>query len=101
MRVFHFMRYKWWFLGSLSAVTVFAFVAVFIVGLNLGIDFRGGVRMEVALEKPATVDEVRSVVSGVGVQGSGCAVGERHRRDQLLLDKSRVDVHGTNESGPL
>ena len=68
MRVFHFMRYKWWFLGSLSAVTVFAFVTVFIVGLDLGIDFRGGVRMEVALEKPATVDDVRSVVRALGVQ---------------------------------
>jgi len=68
VRVFHFMRYKWWFLGSLSAVTVFAFVAVFIVGLDLGIDFRGGVRMEVALEKPATVDDIRSLVSTLGVQ---------------------------------
>lgn len=68
MRVFHLMRYKWWFLGSLSAVTIFAFVTVFIVGLDLGIDFRGGVRMELALEKVATVDDVRSVVSGVGVQ---------------------------------
>jgi SecD/SecF fusion protein len=68
MRVYHLMRYKWWFLGSLSAVTIFAFVAVFIVGLNLGIDFRGGVRMEVSLEKPATVDQVRSIVSGLGVQ---------------------------------
>lgn len=68
MRVFHFMRYKWWFLGSLSAVTVFAFVFVFIVGLDFGIDFRGGVRMQVALEKTATVDEVRSLVEEVGVK---------------------------------
>jgi SecD/SecF fusion protein len=68
MRVFHFMRYKWWFLGSLTAVTIFAFVTVFIVGLDLGIDFVGGVRMEVGLEKPATVDEVRSVVHDAGVQ---------------------------------
>jgi SecD/SecF fusion protein len=68
VRVYHLMRYKWWFLGSLGAVTIFAFITVFIVGLNLGIDFRGGVRMEVALEQSATVDQVRSVVSGVGVQ---------------------------------
>jgi len=68
MRVFHFMRYKWWFLGSLTAVTIFAFVTVFIVGLDLGIDFVGGVRMEVGLESPATVDEVRSVVRAAGVQ---------------------------------
>lgn len=68
MRVFHFMRYKWWFLASLSAVTVFAIISIFIVRLDLGIDFRGGVRMEVALEQTATVDQVRSLVSGVGVQ---------------------------------
>ena len=67
MRVYHFMRYKWWFLGSLSAVTIFAIIAVFVVGLDLGIDFRGGVRMQFALDREATVDDIRSVVSGVGV----------------------------------
>ncbi len=68
MRVFHFMRYKWWFLGALSAVTVFAFVLVFIVGFDLGIDFRGGVRMEVTVEQPATVDDVRTIVGDAGVK---------------------------------
>ncbi len=68
MRVFHFMRYKWWFLGSLTAVTIFAFVTVFIIGLDLGIDFVGGVRMQVGLESPASVEEVRSIVRGAGVQ---------------------------------
>lgn len=68
MRVIPFMRYKWWFLISLSAVTVFAIIAVFIVRLDLGIDFVGGVRMQVGLEQEATVDDVRSLVTGLGVQ---------------------------------
>lgn len=68
MRVFHFMRYKWWFLGALTAVTVFAFVFVFIIGLDFGIDFKGGVRLQVGLEKSATVDSVRSLVSDAGVK---------------------------------
>jgi SecD/SecF fusion protein len=68
MRVYHFMRYKWWFLGTLTAVTVFAFITVFIVGLDLGIDFKGGVRMQVGLEKAADVDAVRAVVTNVGVK---------------------------------
>jgi SecD/SecF fusion protein len=68
MRVFHFMKYKWWFLGALTAVTVFAFVFVFLVGLDFGIDFRGGVRMEVALEQEASVDDVRGIVSDAGVK---------------------------------
>jgi SecD/SecF fusion protein len=67
MKVYHFMRYKWWFLGSLTAVTVFAVLAVFVVGLDLGIDFRGGARMEFSLKQDATVDDIRSVVSAAGV----------------------------------
>jgi SecD/SecF fusion protein len=67
MRVYHFMRYKWWFLGSLTAVTVFAILAIFVVGLDFGIDFKGGVRMEFSLNAAATVDQVRGVVSDAGV----------------------------------
>ena len=68
MRVYHLMRYKWWFLGSLTAVTIFAIIAVFVVGLDLGIDFQGGRRMQFAVEQQATVDDVRSLVSDVGIQ---------------------------------
>ncbi|MCL5736035.1 MAG: protein translocase subunit SecF [Actinobacteria bacterium] len=68
MRVFHIMRYKWWYLGSLTAVTVFAFIFVFIIGLDFGIDFKGGTRYEVGLEKTATVDQVRSIVTAAGVK---------------------------------
>jgi SecD/SecF fusion protein len=67
VRIYHFMRYKWWFLGSLTAVTIFAVILVFVVGLDLGIDFRGGVRMQFSLEQDATVDDIRSVVSDAGV----------------------------------
>ena len=62
------MRYKWWFLGILTAVTVLSFVTVFAVGLDFGIDFLGGVRMEVSLEQDSSVDDVRSVVTDAGVQ---------------------------------
>jgi len=68
MRVIPFMRYKWWFLISLGLVTIFAVIAIFAVGLDFGIDFRGGVRMQVGLEQEATVDDVRSLVRELGVQ---------------------------------
>jgi SecD/SecF fusion protein len=67
MRVYHFMRYRWWFLGSLTAVTVFAILAIFVVGLDFGIDFKGGVRMEFSLQNQASVDQIRGVVSDAGV----------------------------------
>lgn len=68
MRIVPFMRYKWWFLVSIGAVTVFAIIAIFVVGLDLGIDFRGGVRMQVGLEQPATENDIRSLVRDLGVQ---------------------------------
>ncbi|MGI5939567.1 MAG: protein translocase subunit SecF [Thermoleophilia bacterium] len=68
MRTFHFMHHKWWFLGFLTLVTIVAIAIVFIVGLDFGIDFKGGVRMQVGLEKPATVDDVRTLVSDIGIQ---------------------------------
>lgn len=67
MRVYHFMRYKWWFLGSLTAVTIFAVIGIFVIGLNFGIDFKGGVRMQFSLQKQATVDNIRAVVTDAGV----------------------------------
>lgn len=68
MRTIPFMRYKWWFLILLTVVTVVSVVTVFVVGLDLGIDFVGGVRMQVGLEQEATVDDVRALVREVGVQ---------------------------------
>ena len=67
MRIYHFMRYKWWFLGALSLVTVFAVLAIFVLGLDFGIDFKGGVRMQFSLEQDASVDQIREVVADAGV----------------------------------
>jgi SecD/SecF fusion protein len=67
MRAYHFMRYKWWFLGSLTAVTLFAVIAIFAIGMHFGIDFKGGVRMEFSLESDASVDDIRQIVTDVGV----------------------------------
>ena len=67
-RIIPFMHYKWWFLLTLTAVTVFAIVLVFVVRLDLGIDFRGGQRMDVSVQQPATVDQVRTLVTQAGVK---------------------------------
>ena len=67
-KIYPFMRYRWWFLCTLAAVTVFAVIAIFALGLDFGIDFKGGTRLEVGLEQQTTVDEVRGVVTAQGVQ---------------------------------
>ncbi|MBV8194364.1 MAG: protein translocase subunit SecF, partial [Candidatus Dormibacteraeota bacterium] len=55
---------NWYFAGSL-AIIIPGILAIIIWGFNLGIDFRGGNRIDVTLVKPATVSQVSAAVSGV------------------------------------
>ena len=59
MKIYPFMRYKYWLIGLLGAVTAFALIAIFVVGLHLGIEFKGGVKAEVRLTEASTSLEVR------------------------------------------
>mgnify|MGYP001234840025 CR=1 FL=1 len=58
-----YMKYaKNWLIFSL-ALTLVSLLALATVGLNKGIDFTGGVLMDVQFEKQLTLDEVSSAVS--------------------------------------
>jgi len=50
-----------------AALIVGSFIALFSLGLNFGVDFRGGVTIEVADSEPIDIGEVRTVVSGLGL----------------------------------
>ena len=49
-------------------MTVFAFITVFVVGLDFGIDFKGGVRMQVAARPDGQRGRCPLLVSDLGVQ---------------------------------
>lgn len=54
-------RRYWWF--ALSGVLIaVGMVALFTRGLNFGIDFRGGTVMDFVLEKPASVEDMRTLL---------------------------------------
>ena len=67
---------RWHFDFMGKAPTFFAISGVILLigagalttkGLNFGIDFESGTRVEVSLDEPATTEEVRSALSPVGL----------------------------------
>ncbi len=54
-----FMRWRVPFLAGSGALVVLSLLLVFVVGLNFGIDFRGGSLLEVRLPQPAELGELR------------------------------------------
>jgi preprotein translocase subunit SecF len=58
---------RWWTLIVSGVLIVVTVVSLFVQGLNLGIDFQGGVAWEVPAEQ-LTEDQVRDIVSAQGVE---------------------------------
>lgn len=58
----------YWFAFS-GTLIVLSLVILFSLGVNLGIEFKGGYLLKVQLEKPADVEEVRGILAGYAEQG--------------------------------
>jgi SecD/SecF fusion protein len=83
-----------WFAVS-GAILVISAVSLSTRGLNLGIDFRGGVQMTFKTAKPTPISDVRAQAAAIGhakdavVQGRGASTqgGEDFKSFQLRLKK--------------
>jgi preprotein translocase SecF subunit len=63
----HFIRMRIMAMVFSGALIVGSLVALFEIGLNFGVDFRGGVTIEFTDNEPIDIGEVRSVVSALGL----------------------------------
>jgi preprotein translocase subunit SecD len=73
-----FLNWRRPFAVASAAAIVGSAVLVGVLGLNFGIDFRGGTMVEIRTEKPADLGQIRSLVNGmelgdVAVQSFGAA----------------------------
>ncbi len=62
-----FVRLRYWAFGLTALLTLLAVAAVAVRGLNLGVDFVGGLMIEETFQAPPSLDKVRQVVDGLGV----------------------------------
>ncbi len=64
---FDFMGASRWFFAMSGVIMLIGALAIAGKGLNFGIDFESGARYTASLERPASVDEVRSALDPVGL----------------------------------
>jgi len=74
----------YWF-GFSATLIVLSLVVLFTMGINMGIEFKGGYLLKVQLDKAADVEEVRGILNEYADQG---------------LDQTIVQV-GDTEDGPI
>ena len=108
----NFVGRRWWGFGISIALVVITLVSLLAQGLNLGIDFKGGVAWEAPVKGALTIDSARGVLDAnkiesvnAKIQTLGNGDGERIRiqvgdqtqavRDAVqgdLADKAKVDI---------
>ena len=69
-----------WFFSMSGVILLICALAIASKGLNFGIDFESGTRITAALEKPATVEQVRDAI---GPAGFGDAKIQTLRNEEL------------------
>lgn len=68
---FPFTKYRWHALVITLAAFVASLFAIFVApGLNYGVDFRGGITLELTDQQPVDVPSVRSAISALGVEAT-------------------------------
>ncbi len=62
-----FLRWRWVALAITAALTIASVVLLGVRGLNYGVDFAGGLMMEVRYERAAPLDQIRGTVNRLQV----------------------------------
>jgi preprotein translocase subunit SecF len=67
---------RWWGLGFSAVLLAITIASLFLQGLNLGIDFEGGVAWEVSATD-LSVDQARSILDEHGIDGADAKIQQR------------------------
>src|SRR4051812_18589316 len=93
---FDFIGKSKWFFSMSGIILLVCALAMAVQGLNFGIEFEGGTRITAPLSKPATVDQVRSVLDG---QGLGDAEIQTLKNKDLGANVVQISAHELGKGG--
>ena len=91
-----FMRGRFIGLATSAVLSVASVLLFFYPGLNLGIDFRGGIVMEVRTPGPADFGQLRAALSTAGVSNAG--VQRFGASDQALIRLDAQQGEGSTQA---
>ena len=91
-----FMRGRFIGLGTSAVLSVFSLIVAFYPGLNLGIDFKGGIVMEVRTPDAADFNKIRAALAAHAVPAAGLQRFGDARDVLIRLDRQPTEA-GTEQ----
>ena len=97
-KVWDFMRWDYWAFGISGFLLILSIVIMGVKGFNWGLDFTGGTVIEISLEKPVDMDQMRESLQKAGfeeplLQNFGSS------RDIMVRMPPVHDANGSQELG--
>lgn len=86
---YNFMRWHKACFGLSIALTLLTFGLLFTKGLNLGIDFTGGIMMEISKPADMTIEEIRTRLDGVS---EGAASIQEFGADEIMIKMAGAEA---------
>lgn len=81
-----YLRWRWWSLAVSWAVIAVGVVLFLVKGFNYGIDFTGGTLIQVQVNEPADIGQMRALLDSAQVGSFTLqALGEGQQRDFLIV----------------
>ncbi|MFL5870861.1 MAG: protein translocase subunit SecD [Solirubrobacterales bacterium] len=107
-------RFKWnfdftgaskWFFSISGLILTIGALSFATKGFNFGIDFESGTRVEAALAKPASVDDVRSALTDAGIDGADTAkiqeTQDSNFGQNVIQIQGKIPANQTQRVGPV